>query len=134
MRPGGINREQASVWGRRQASAMAEGELRVFEKRAFAGVARVAGEYLQRFGGGITTPIRAGWMELSYVFDNAYHVGGFARQHWGSDDYNIQFQNRASYLSVGVMWDVGRLDSLNSDVARTPVSEPRCRLFRAAPS
>jgi hypothetical protein len=113
LQPGGINEAQARQWGQHQWSVDAEWERRRFGKR-LPGVFRVAGDFMQRFGGQVAKPLTATWIEVSYVLDRVEHVGLFARQHWGFDYYNINFQNRRPFFTFGFMWDLGRLDLLEA--------------------
>jgi hypothetical protein len=131
LRPGGINADQASVWGKQQLSFMVEGEHRLGKPGGkLTGVARVAGEFIRRFGGGLPSALNAQQLEASYVLDRLEHFGLFVRGHRGFDYYNIQFQDRRAFVSAGIVWDIGRFDRLNSGFARGGApADTRCSLF-----
>jgi hypothetical protein len=128
--PGGTDLDQARHFGRREIDLLLEFERRL-SRGDWTGVLRLAGAYQTRFGGGVPVPLKAGYFEASYVLDRVENVGLFARQHWGFDYYNIQFQNRRPFFTVGFLWDVSRLDHLNSDFENTKKPKPpeaNCRL------
>ena len=77
------------------------------------GVLRVAADYIYRKGTGARRA-DSGQLEISYLPDWGQQVGLYVRQHFGSDYYNIQFQDRRPFTAIGVMWDPGRLDKLNT--------------------
>lgn len=120
IRPGGMNRAQARTYGQNQWSASAEAERRhgvVGWLHWLAGptaVSRVAGTYERRFGGPADVRLSRQQLELSVVGDSIESLGLFARLHRGFDYYNIQYQDTRPFFAVGVMWDVGRLDKLNT--------------------
>ncbi|HYN82227.1 MAG TPA: hypothetical protein VES88_12045 [Gemmatimonadaceae bacterium] len=114
VRPGGINAAQAREWGQHQWSLSAEWEYRI-QARRWPGVTRLAGDFTQRFGGQVDSPLNATTLEASYVLDRVEHLGIFVRQHFGFDYYNIHFQERKPFFAIGVLWDPGRLDVLESD-------------------
>ena len=68
--PGGIDVDQARVWGQHQFALSSEGEWRMF-KAKLPGIWRVAGEFVNRFGGHAQTSMAAGSLEASYTFDRA---------------------------------------------------------------
>lgn len=111
LKPGGMNGAQAATYGQHQYSLRSEYERR-FPSQTLQGVARLAGEYEERFGGGLPKRLRRGSLEVSYVLDRQSHVGIFLRQHWGFDYYNINFGNKDRFFSWGMMWDIGRFDLL----------------------
>src|SRR2546423_14931047 len=110
-------------YGQHQASVFLELECRPKRK---SGVFRLAGDYTQRFGGRVDKHLHQGAIQASYVWDKREHFGAFVRQHVGYDYYNINFQNGRPFLSFGVMWDIGRLDSLSSGFRRAtdPPTDP----------
>jgi hypothetical protein len=115
--PGGMNGEQARQYGQHQWSMDADWERRRFATR-FPGVFRVAGEYEERFGGGVAKRLRRGSLEVSYVLDRVEHMGVFARQHLGYDYYNINYKHTKPFFTFGLMWDMGRLDLFESETAQ----------------
>jgi len=115
--PGAMNGAQAAQYGQHQYSLNAELERRYFPK-VLPGVGRVAADYTERFGGGAPKHLRAETVEASYVLDRVEHLGAFVRGHWGYDYYNIQWQSTKPFVAFGFMWDLGRLDVLNTDTSR----------------
>jgi hypothetical protein len=125
MQPGGINRSLARTFGHHEWTVNAEVERRPdFDKLPGIfrplllfqpGSLRLAGSFTQRFGGGVDSPLNAGQLELSYVIDSASHVGWFVRRHQGFDYYNIRFQDARGFWAFGLIWDVARMDKLNTD-------------------
>ena len=69
-----------------------------------------------RHGGGLPDGLRRGQVEASYILKRAESLGLFLRYHAGFDYYNIRFQDKGSFWTFGFMWDVGRLDRLNSEL------------------
>ncbi|HEX2778102.1 MAG TPA: hypothetical protein VHM30_01310 [Gemmatimonadaceae bacterium] len=115
--PGALDLQQANQYGMHQYSVTAELERRRarIPPIRFEGVFRVAAKYTERFGGGAPAHLRNGFGEVSYVFDRVEHWGVFARYHAGFDYYNIQWQDTHSFLSLGFVWDRGRMDTLETD-------------------
>jgi len=123
MKPGGINAEQALEWGRHQWSVTGEFERRITLAKVLRPIRAVAGDtgvlrfsalHEQRFGGGVASPLNRTQLEASYVADRIENFGLFVRWHSGFDYYNIQFQDRRGFFAVGVLWDLARLDRLNT--------------------
>jgi hypothetical protein len=127
FKPGGINDELRREWGQHQWSMNADFEWRQISTisnkllrgvmRTFigdTGVARVALLHEQRFGGQVAAPLNRSQIQLSYVTDRFENLGYFVRWHTGYDYYNIHFQNTDSFWAIGFMWDVARLDKLNT--------------------
>lgn len=115
--PGAMNGAQAAQYGQHQYSLNVELERRYFTKH-LPGVGRVGADYTERFGGGAPRHLRAETLEASYVLDRVEHLGAFVRGHWGYDYYNIQWQSTKPFVAFGFMWDLGRLDVLNTDTTR----------------
>lgn len=115
FKPGGSNRDQAAVFGTHQLGGTMEYERSVPTKK-LAGVLRLALEGATRYGGGLAGKLNRGQVEASYVLHRAEGLGGFVRYHRGFDYYNIRFQDTAPFWTFGFIWDVGRLDRLNSEL------------------
>lgn len=111
MKPGGMNAEQAKEWGQHQWNAAGEFEWRAVPAK---GVVRFGALHERRFGGGVKSQLARTQIEVSYVSDRAESLGAFLRWHSGFDYYNIQFQDNRRFMAVGVIWDPGRLDKLNT--------------------
>lgn len=123
MKPGGINAEQAREWGQHQWSLTGEYERRITlwkwlrPIRAIVGdtgVLRFAGLHEQRFGGDVSSPLNRTQLETSFVADRLESFGFFVRWHSGYDYYNIRFQETRKFIAAGVLWDLWRLDRLNT--------------------
>jgi len=119
IRPGGMNEAQARTYGQHQWSIDFEGEGRhgtAFFRRLLGSttVTRLALRQEQRFGGPAKVTLGRTQLELSTAGDRTDNLGFFVRLHSGYDYYNIQYQDTRRFLALGVMWDVNRLDKLNT--------------------
>lgn len=115
FKPGGSNRAQAAVFGTQQLGGTIEYERSVPTKK-LGGVLRFALDGATRYGGGLTGNLNRGQVEASYVLHRAEGLGAFVRYHRGFDYYNIRFQDTSPFWTFGFIWDVGRLDRLNSEL------------------
>jgi hypothetical protein len=102
---GGLTKALASQYGQYMTGLGVESEKR-FDK----GVARLEFYNQVRFGGVKHDADYAGQVEASWVWHRQENIGLFSRVHWGSDYYNVRFQDTGAFLQVGFMWDPGRLD------------------------
>ncbi|HEX7938815.1 MAG TPA: hypothetical protein VF483_07455 [Gemmatimonadaceae bacterium] len=125
--PGAPEPQQIAQYAKNEWSASGEWECR---NQAQSGVWRLAGSSTTRFGGGAQSFSR-GAAEVSYIFEGArvhavrffgvpvtppihlHHAGFVARFNTGYDYYNIHFQERGNFWSLGILLDPGRLDGLN---------------------
>ena len=65
-------------------------------------------------------PLFRGELEVSHVFDKLHDFGVFGRLHSGYDYYDIRFYERTPFVSVGIMWDIERLDALTTEAITKP--------------
>lgn len=120
LQPGGMNHQQARTYGQHQVSTTIDLERRFVGKQLACfpdfrqGVLRGTLQYESRFGGKTALPLQRASMEIAYTLDGASHVGVFLRHNVGYDYYNIWYDQRRPFLSIGLVWDVGRLDLLQN--------------------
>jgi len=103
---GGLAPDLAAEYGQVMVGLGVEGEKCWPGRRAL----RLALYQQARFGPDKDGTDWSGQLEVSHIWLNVGSVGAFARLHWGNDYYNIHFQDEESFVSVGLIWDPGRLD------------------------
>jgi len=103
---GGMSSDLAATYGQLMTGVGVEVEKRRLNK----GVVRVQLYEQARFGPDKDNADWSGQLELAYMWYRIEMLGLFARVHWGNDYYNIRFQDTTTFASVGLVWDVGRLD------------------------
>ena len=116
---GSMTQELAEQYGENLMGFYAEWEWRIDSPRS-EGVGRIAVWYQARFRRYMEGSTRSAYVELAYTLKNYFKLDGtatpgeglglFARLHWGSDYYNIRFQDTDPFIQLGLMWDLGRLD------------------------